>query len=133
MTHPSAEQTPSFSDFAAFPSPYLKAMLKRLRVEMFSVARALRGELLDAFWDSIDELNDLRRAEATSTPWQRSSVPQLLVVLEGGELQKALLMRLRIDMFSVARSMTGELHDAFWQSVDELAALRPKRRLVPSA
>lgn len=133
MTHSSAE-APSYTDFVAFPSPYLKAMLARLRTEMFSAACALQGELLDAFWSSIDELNDLRRTETeTSTSWQRSNVPERLVVLDG-ERQKALLMRLRIDMFSVARSLAGALLDEFWKSVDELAVLRLlKRGPAPSA
>ncbi len=131
MTHSSAEAS-SYTDFVAFPSPYLKAMLVRLRTEMFSAACALQGELLDAFWASIDELNDLRRAEP-STSWQRSNVPERLVVLDG-ERQKALLMRLRIDMFSVARSLSGPLLDEFWTSVDELAMLRLLRRApAPSA
>lgn len=129
MTHSSAE-APSYTDFVAFPSPYLKAMLVRLRTEMFSAACALQGELLDAFWASIDELNGLRRTE---TSWQRSNVPERLVVLDG-ERQKALLMRLRIDMFSVARSLSGPLLDEFWTSVDELAMLRLLRRgPAPSA
>ena len=60
MNRPSAEQLPSFDDFAACPSPYLKAMLLRLRIEMFSFAKAMQGELLDEFWRAIDELQALR-------------------------------------------------------------------------
>jgi hypothetical protein len=120
-----AASTPSFEDFTAFPHPYLKASVGRLRSELFSAARALRGELLDAFWESIDELNDLRHAK-TSASWRRSSVPQRLVVLDGAH-QKAVLMRLRIDMFSVAQSMYGELLDEFWRSIDELNKLRPMK------
>jgi hypothetical protein len=36
-------------------------------------------------------------------------------------------MRLRIDMFSVAQSMYGELLDEFWRSIDELNKLRPMK------
>lgn len=58
-----SDQTQLPDDFLTFPSPYLKAMLMRLRIEMFSVAKALQGELLDEFWRSIDELNRLRPAK----------------------------------------------------------------------
>lgn len=42
------------------PRAYLKAMLVRLRIEMLSSASALQGDLLDEFWEIVDDLNALR-------------------------------------------------------------------------
>ncbi len=123
MNPPTAAQTTDYEDFAAFPNPYLKATLDRLYSELFSAAKALRGELLDAFWQSIDELNIFRH-DPTST--LNEAVPWKLVVLDGVH-QKALLMRLRIDMFSIAKSLHGALLDEFWKSIDELRKRRPKK------
>jgi hypothetical protein len=39
---------------------YLKIMLMRLRIELLSAAKALRGDLLDDFWKIIDDVNELR-------------------------------------------------------------------------
>lgn len=39
---------------------YLKVMLMRLRIELLSAAKALRGDLLDEFWKIIDDVNALR-------------------------------------------------------------------------
>lgn len=121
MNQATVTVTTGYSDFASFPHPYLKALIDRLRSELFSAARALRGDLLDAFWQSIDEFNALRR-DPTAT--LSDAVPQRLVILDG-EHQKAVLMRLRIDTFSVIKALRGDLLDAFWRSLDELAALRP--------
>lgn len=51
------ETKTSFEDFAEFPSPYLKAMIIRLRIEMFSVAASMQGELAREFWQIVDDLN----------------------------------------------------------------------------
>lgn len=39
---------------------YLKVMLMRLRIELLSAAKALRGDLLDELWKIIDDVNALR-------------------------------------------------------------------------
>lgn len=113
----------TIDDIPPFAHPYLKTILCRLHSELFSAAKALRGELSDAFWKSIDELHTFR--DAPTAPLS-DAVPQQLVVLEDVG-QRALLMRLRIDMFSVARSLRGDLRDAFWRSIDALNALRPTK------
>lgn len=125
MNQATAVETTDYKDFATSPHPYLKAIVDRLRCELFSAARALRGDLLDAFWQSIDEINALRENPAASPRASPSdAVPQRLVALDS-EYQKALLMRLRIDMLSVARALRGDLLDMFWRALDELSALRP--------
>jgi len=40
---------------------------------------------------------------------------------------KVMLIRLRIEMSAAARALQGELRDEFWQLVDDLQAMRPKR------
>lgn len=100
--------------------PCLEMIMDHLLSDMFSAARVLRGELLDAFWRSVDELTALRHAPTTPLS---DALPKQLVLL-GGEHQKAWLMRLRIDMFSVAKALHGEILDSFWKALDELMALR---------
>lgn len=56
-----------------FPSPYLRALLMRLRIEMLSAARAFQGSLRDDFWKLVDELNEIR-AEQRREDAQRSRV-----------------------------------------------------------
>jgi hypothetical protein len=42
---------------------------------------------------------------------------------------KAMLVRLRIEMLSSARALQGDLLVEFWEIVDDLNAIRPKRTL----
>jgi hypothetical protein len=66
---PGSAMTTAAEDFESeFPSPYLKAMVMRLRIEMFSAASALQGDLADEFWKLVDDLNTMRSKRTICAP-----------------------------------------------------------------
>lgn len=63
MTHQEIEAVRKNEEALAgeSPSPYLRAMLMRLRIEMLSAAKALHaGALRTEFWKIVDDLIELR-------------------------------------------------------------------------